>query len=125
MDQEEIGRLSVIYHHLDFWKTRDPKYQDKIGFLAYLENCDLGCYPVKDTEKWLKLRTEARQNRSTIPETLFDHWRNLAQKTISINTEPERPAHAEIDVLTSDQRKDLEEITNRLKKADPARAKKN
>ena len=49
MDQEEMGRLSVIYQHLDFWGTKDPKYQDKAGFLEYLSHCDLGYYPVHDT----------------------------------------------------------------------------
>jgi len=123
MDQEEYGRLSVIYQHLDFWKTKDPNYQDKIGFISYLRNCDLGCYQVKDTEKWLKLRREARQKNCTIPEILFDHWSSLIDKTVSYSVEHER-SPTEIAVVGLEKKRELEEITERLKKADPARRKK-
>ena len=123
MDQEEYGRLSVIYQHLDYWKTRDPEYLDKIGFISYLRNCDLGCYPVNDKGKWLKLRREARQKKCTIPEILFDHWSNLADKQVSVSMDPDRPQHAKIDIVPLEKKRELEEITERLKKADPARKK--
>ena len=123
MDQEELGRLSVIYQHLDFWGTHDPTYQDKQGFLSYLGNCDLGCYGVKDTRKWLKLRKEARKCNSSIVEVLFDQWCDLAGKVVNISRDQNRPLPAQIDVVGSEKIKELEDISQRLKNADPARKK--
>jgi len=118
-----LGRLSVIYQHLDFWGTNDPTYNDKQGFLAYLGNCNLGFYEVKDTQKWLRLRKEARKSNSSVSEVLFDHWQGLAGKKVSISKDPDRSLPAQVDVISLDKKKELEEITQRLKNADPARKK--
>ena len=124
MDQEELGRLSVIYQLLDFWRTHDPTYRDKQGFLAYLQNCDFGCYEVKDTQKWLKLRKEARKSNSSVSEILFVHWQSMAGKKVSFSRDSDRPPPAQIDVVDGDKKKELEDITQRLKNADPARKKR-
>ena len=124
MGHEDMGRLSVIYQHLEFWKTHDPTYKDKQGFLAYLGNCDLGCYDVKDTRKWLKLRKEARKCNSSVVEVLFDRWCDLTGQDVSFSRDHDRPLPAPFDVVGSEKREELEEITQRLKKADPARKKR-
>ncbi len=124
MGSEETGRISAIHHHISLWQVNDPDLEDVTGFIEYLKTCDIGCYPVQDTVKWLSLLQEAGKLRVGVAELIFMRRKDLVGKEISIEKEKDRPPPDNVFVVDERLRKELKEIGERLKRDDPARRKR-
>lgn len=124
MPSQEIGRISAIHHHINVWQKNDPMLKDSKGFVDYLKTCDIGCHRVLDTEKWFKYLKESRKRKITVTEVIFCHRSSLVGKELSIEKNGERPLPHEVYVVDLDKRRELEEISERLKRDDPARRKR-
>jgi len=124
MISQETGRIQAIHHHIDIWKKNDKKLQDPKGFINYLKTCDIGRHRVLDTEKWLKYMKESRKKKITVAEVIFSHRSSLVGKIISMEKDGERPLPHEVYVVDVEEKRILEEISERLKRDDPARRKR-
>ena len=124
MASQEIGRISVIHHHINLWQKNDTKLKDSKGFVDYLKTCDVGCHSVLDTEKWLKYLKESRKKKITVAEIIYSHRSSLVGKELSMKKDDERSYPHEVYVVDADERRELEEISERLKRDDPARRKR-
>jgi len=124
MGTKEIGRIEAIHNHVSQWQLKDPKLENIGGFLEYLKACDIGSYPVQDTARWLSLLQEAKKLRVGVAELIFMRRRNLFGKEISIEKSKDRSPPDNMFVVNEDQRRELEEIGERLKRDDPARRKR-
>ena len=124
MASQEIGRISAIHHHINLWQINDPMLKDSKGFVDYLKTYDIGCHRVQDTEKWLKYVKESRKKKVTVAEVIFSHRSSLVGKELSMEKDDERPLPHEVYVVDADERRELEEISERLKRDDPARRKR-
>lgn len=124
MASEETGRISAIHHHISLWQVKDHNLEDVKGFLEYLKTCDIGCYPVQDTAKWMSLLQEARKLRISVAKLIFMRRKFLVGKEISIEKGKDRSPPENVFVVDEEQRRELEEIGERLKRDDPARRKR-
>jgi len=124
MVSEETGRITAIHHHIDMWQKNDPMLKDSVGFVDYLKNCDIGCHRVLDIEKWLNYLKESRKKKITVAEVIFSHRRSLVGKELHIEKDGERPYPNKVYVVNVDEKRILDEISERLKRDDPARRKR-
>ena len=124
MASQEIGRIPAIHHHINLWQKNDPMLKDSKGFIDYLKTYDIGCHRVIDTEKWLKYLKESRKKKITVAEIIFSHRSTLVGKELSMEKDDERPYPHEVYIVDAEERKELEEISERLKRDDPARRKR-
>ncbi|UCD45103.1 MAG: hypothetical protein JSV27_00930 [Candidatus Bathyarchaeota archaeon] len=107
-------RLTFIIHTIDEWAKNDPKLENKLGFLEYLETQEIGKYKVKNIDVWLTYYHEARKKRISIAELLFFKVREGRKSNSS--EESERPLKVlPIDVVPEDKMKELKKMTSRLK----------
>ena len=54
-------RLNFILKKIEEWTIKDPKLEDKQGFLESLERHNIGLFNVGDTKIWLKYYHEAKK----------------------------------------------------------------
>lgn len=106
--------LAFIIHTIDEWAKNNPKLENKLGFLEYLETQEIGKYKVKNIDVWLTYYHEARKKRISIAELLFFKVREGRKSNSS--EESERPMKVlPIDVVPEDKMKELKKMTSRLK----------
>jgi hypothetical protein len=116
------GRLSALLEKIDEWMEVDPDLEDKEGFLRHYEECNPGQFPVPYTKIWIKYYRQARKKGITVAELLFDKRRALMSKKTEKG--PTGSKSKEIFVIDEEQRRELEEMDERLKLTDPARLKR-
>ena len=124
MGLRETGRISAIHNHVSLWQVKDPSLEDLNGFLEYLKTCNIGSYPVHDTARWLSLLHEARKLGVGVAELIFIRRRGLVGKEISINRSDDRSPPDNVFVVDERKLKELEEMSERLKRDDPARRRR-
>jgi hypothetical protein len=119
---KQKGRLSVLLEKIDEWMEVDPDLEDKAGFLRHYEECNPGQFPVPYTETWIKYYKQAKKKGITVAELLFEKRRTLLSKRTEKRPTGTKPK--EIFVIDEEQRRELEEMDDRLKLTDPARVKR-
>lgn len=124
LPSEEVDRLTAIHNLITEWQGRDPGLEDKAGCLDYIGFCSIGQYSVNDVELWLKYRQVAREKRVSIAEIVFDMRRDLAGKEVRIVKDPSRPLPDNVLVIDLDAQKELREISERMKRHDPERTRR-
>jgi hypothetical protein len=125
MHSDDMDRVSAIHHHISLWRVNDSNLEDITGFLNYLKSCDIGSYPVQDTTKWLSLIQESKKLKVGVAAVIFMHRKLLLGKEIHIERSKDRASPGNVFVVGEEQRKELEEMSERLKRDDPVRRKRN
>lgn len=123
MASVQTDRLSMIIHYIDEWRKKDPYLEDKKGFLKFIKSCDLGCFNVGDSKVWMNYYNEARKKRVTIAELLFDKQKKIILKIVSLKRKERKPIEETVFVLSEEEKRELDEMGERLKKEDPLRRK--
>ena len=123
MDSVQTDRLSMIIHYIDEWREKDPNLDDRKGFLEFIKSCDLGCFNVGDTKVWMNYHREARRKQVTIVELLFDKQKKIILKIVSLKRKERKPMEETVFVLSEEEKRELDEMGERLKKEDPLRRK--
>ena len=116
-------RLSAILYYIEQWQVNDKYLEDKDGFLAYLKNCDIGCFNVGNTKVWMSYHTEARKQRKTVPELLFNKQRKTLEIEQTRKHQNRKPPENPVYTVDEKQKQELKEIEERLKTQDPLRRK--
>ena len=123
MPSVQTDRLSMILRYIDEWREKDPYLDDKKGFLKFIKSCDLGCFNVGDTRVWMNYHREARKKRVTIAELLFDKQKKTIMKIGSLERKDRKPMEETVFMLSEEEKRELDEMSERLKKEDPLRRK--
>lgn len=113
----------MILHYIDEWREKDPYLDDKKGFLRFIKSCDLGCFNVGDTGVWMNYHREACKKRVTITDLLFDKQKKIILKIVSLKRKDRRPMEETVFVLSEEEKRELDEMSERLKNEDPLRRK--
>lgn len=117
-------RLSAILDAIDKWQKRDPELQDRGGFLRFMKSCDIGKHQVGDTKVWMGYYHEARRKRVSVAELLFEKKKEILSKKIVVEKDMSMPMEERIIVIDEEQRRELVEMSERLKRDDPARRRR-
>ena len=115
-----IDRISAILNTIDEWQKRDPDLRDREGFLHFLKTCGIGNHHVSDTKVWMRYYYEAKRKRISVAELLFEKRREMLSKRIVIEKDDSMPLDERIFVFDEEKRRELVEMSERLKRDDPA-----
>jgi len=117
-------RVSVIHDAITEWQIQDAQLTDNIGFLEYLKTQDIGQFPVVNQKKWMEYLRTAQSQRITVAEMLFNYRRVMIGRKLVYKRDSGKKDLNRIFVVDEEQRKELEELDERMKSYDPARVKR-
>ena len=117
-------RFSAIHDVITEWQKQNPGFNDKKGFLEYLKTWDIGQFNVGDTKRWMEYRREAKNQRVTVVELLFESRKRMSKMDLTYRKDRSGEIEQRVFVLDEEKRHELEEIDERLKNYDPARIKR-
>jgi len=72
---------------------------------------------------WMNYHREACKKRVTITDLLFDKQKKIILKIVSLKRKDRRPMEETVFVLSEEEKRELDEMSERLKNEDPLRRK--
>jgi hypothetical protein len=116
-------RFAAIHDAITEWQKQDPGLIDKSGFLEYLKARDIGVFNVGDTKRWMEYLQEAMKEKITVAELLFESRKKMLLMDLIYKKGPKEDEQR-IFELDEEKRREMDEMSERLKTYDPARAKR-
>ena len=116
MGTSEFDRIDYILELIDIWREKDPKLEDRVGFNKLIERASIGRYSVVNTKTWLSYSKEARKNRMSVAEIIFEKSRTSYKK--------QQRDHVVTDVIGPAKIAELRDISERIRASDPMRNKR-
>ena len=65
-------RFADTHDVITEWQKQDPRLEDREGFLQYLTSRDIAQFNVGDRKRSMKYLREARKQKITVAELLFE-----------------------------------------------------
>ena len=117
-------RFAAIHDVITEWQIQDPRLTDKEGFFQYLKTHDIGQFNVGDTKRWMEYLREAKKQKVTVAELLFESRRKMSGMKLTYRKDRSEEPEQRVFVVDEEKRHELDEIEERLKSYDPARVKR-
>ncbi len=117
-------RFGAIHDVITEWQKQDPRLVDREGFLQYLTTRDIGQFNVGDTKIWMGYLREARKQKITVAELLFESRSKMSGMKKTYRKDRSGEPEQRVFVVDEEKRQELEEMDERLKSYDPARVKR-
>lgn len=111
----EFDRIDYILELINIWREKDPKLEDRVGFNKLIERASIGRYPVVNTITWLNYSKEARKQRKSVAEIIFEKSK--------ISYKKKQRDQVVTDVIGPAQIAELRDISERIRASDPMRKK--